>query len=76
MEELKTALDELEASLNSLSNAALTPDDLDATKSDLSENIENLKTLVIVAIGLALIAAAAAIAAVYFILQKTAKTPN
>jgi len=35
-----------------------------------------LKTLVIVAIGLALIAAAAAIAAVYFILRKIAKTPN
>jgi len=35
-----------------------------------------LKTLVIVAIGLAVIAAAAAIAAVYLMLRKIAKSPN
>ena len=79
---LNSALDslkmnnDLQSSLDSLSNPAATSDDLDATRSDLSGNIGSLKTLVIVAIGLALIAAAAAIAAVYLILRKIAKTPN
>jgi hypothetical protein len=70
VEELSPALDELEASLDSISDAALTPADLDAKASELNETIESLRTLVTVAIGLALASAVSAIVAVCLILLK------
>jgi uncharacterized protein YukE len=70
VKELSPALDELEASLNSISDAALTPEDLDAKASELNETIESLRTLVTVAIGLALASTVAAIIAVCLILLK------
>ena len=73
VDELRTALDEVRASLSSLSKTAVTPSDLDAATSDLSEDIESLRTLVNVAIVLALIAPVASIIAVYFILKKRAR---
>jgi chromosome segregation ATPase len=73
VDELRTALDEVRASLSSLSKTAVTPSDLDAATSDLSKDLESLRTLVNIAIVLALIAPIASIIAVYFILKKRAK---
>jgi hypothetical protein len=70
VEELSPALDELETSLDSISDTALTPEDLSAKAIELNETIESFDTLITVTIGLALVAAVSAIIAVCLILFK------
>ena len=77
--EVNAEIAALETNLNNLNtaiDAAATPADVDAAVdsavSDLSDTIGGVNTLVIVAVVLSLIAAAAAIAAVYIIQRKIA----
>jgi phage shock protein A len=73
---LETKLNTLNDTLNTAIDATATPADVDASVdsavSDLSDTIGGVNTLVIVAVVLSLIAAAAAIAAVYIIQRKIA----
>jgi len=73
---LETKLNTLNDTLNAAIDATATPADVDAAVdgavSDLSDTIGGVNTLVIVAVVLSLIAAAAAIAAVYIIQRKIA----
>lgn len=75
VDELSTALDEVKASLSSFGNEVATSNELDAATSNLSGDIEILNKLIIVGIAVALMAAVASIAGVYYLLHSDRTIP-
>jgi hypothetical protein len=66
VDDSSTILDEARADLSFLSGSAVRSSELD----DLSDEVQSLRTLMIVAIVIASVAVAASVIAVYFVLKK------
>jgi hypothetical protein len=73
LDELSTTINDLIVIVDSINDKALIPDDIATSKKELCEEIKELRMLVVLTIGLALVAATAAIVAVCLMLRKTAK---